>query len=181
VGVAIGQIVIGLIEALFGRRLYWVFVALGGFAVGWGLASWVLHDVATWVWVLIGAAAGIVFALLSLKFTRFIVAVAGFFAVGAITIELARWLGAEVANGSSSYWITYAVGGAIGFLVILALFDWALIVLTSLAGAGATATGINYFVPNEPRWAQVTIWVAVFAIGVYVQSRSLPRRRVAGR
>jgi len=176
-GVAIGQIVIGLVEALFGRRLYWIFVAFGGFAVGWGLASWVLGDVDTWVWVLIGVGSGIVFALLSLKFTKLMVGVAGFFVFSSVAIEVARWLGAEVADGSASYWITYLIGGVIGFFLILTLFDWALIVVTALAGAGATATGINHFVPNEPRWLQVALWIAVFAGGVLYQSRSLRRKK----
>ncbi len=176
-GLAIGQIVIGLIEALFGRRLYWLFVALGGFAVGWGLASWVLGDVATWAWVLIGIGVGIVFALLSLRFTKLMVGIAGFFVFSSVTIEVARRLGVQVANGTAAYWITYLIGGVVGFFLILALFDWALIVLTSLAGAGATATGINYFVPNEPRWLQVTLWVVVFAGGILYQSRGLRRKK----
>jgi L-asparagine transporter-like permease len=107
------------------------------------------------------------------------VGIAGFFAFAAVAVELLRWLGAEVADGTASYWITYVIGGAIGFFLILLIFDWALIVLTSLAGAGATATGIDYFVPNEPRWLQVVLWVVVFVGGVMFQRRSLRGRRRA--
>jgi len=180
VGVAIGQIVIGLIEALFGRKLYWVFVALAGFAVGWVLAPAIFGGLPTWAWVLIGAVLGIVFALLSVKFMRFMVSIGGFFAFGAVTVEVVRWLGAEAAQGSVVWWIAFVIGGLVGFFIMLTLFDWALIVLTSLAGAGSVATGINHFVPNEPRWLQVVLFVVILVVGLLFQWASL-RRSQGGR
>ena len=37
-GIAVAEIIAGLVELLFGRRLFWLFVAAGGFLVGWFLA-----------------------------------------------------------------------------------------------------------------------------------------------
>ena len=182
-GLAIGQIVVGLVEALFGRKLYWIFVALGGFSVGWGLVSWIFGDLDTWIWVLAGAVVGILLAFLSLKFTKWVVSIAGFFALGAVTVEVVRWFGGGAADGSSWYWVAYLVGGFIGFILARLFFDWALIFLTALLGAGATATGINHFVPGEPKWLQVVLWFVVFAGGTYYQVRNFrgKKRRARSR
>lgn len=173
---AIGQIVVGLVEALFGRKLYWIFVALGGFSIGWGLVSWIFGDIDTWVWVLVGGVVGLVLAVLSLKFTKWVVSIAGFFAFATVMVEVVRWFGGGVDDGSGWYWVAYLVGGIIGLLLIRFLFDWALIVLTALLGAGAVATGIDHFVPDHPKWLQVVLWFVVFAGGSYYQSRNLRRK-----
>jgi hypothetical protein len=176
-GVAIGQIIVGLIESFFGRKLYWVFVALAGFAIGWVLAPAIFGGLATWALVLIGAVMGVVFALLSVKFMRFMVSVAGFFAFGPVTVLVVRWLGAEAVRGSVVWWIAFVLGGLVGFFVMLTLFNWALIVLTSLVGAGSAATGISHFVTNEPKWLQIVIFVVVFALGALFQARALRSRK----
>ena len=182
-GLAIGQIIGGFIEAFFGRKIFWIFVALAGFSVGWALASWIAGGLATWLWVLIGAVVGIVFALLSLKFTRAMVAISGFFAFGFVTVQVVRWLGATAANGSATYWVAYAIGGLIGAFLMGVLFNWALIVLTALVGGGAAATGITHFVSNGPKWLQVVLWVVLFGLGALYQARSLRggRARAKGR
>ena len=170
-GLAIGSIIVGLIVALLGRRLYWMFVAIAGFAVGWSLAPAIFGGLATWAWVLVGVVLGVVFALLSVKFMKFMVAFAGFFAFGSVAVALIRWLDVTAASGSWSWWVAYIVGGLIGAVLLAMFFDWALIVLTTLSGAGAVAAGVNHW--SNPRWLMVVIWIVVVAMGLTVQFLSL--------
>jgi hypothetical protein len=65
----------------------------------------------------------------------------------------------------------------VGFFVMLTLFNWALIVLTSLVGAGSAAIGINHFVTNGPKWVQVVLFIVVFALGALFQARALRSRK----
>ena len=178
-GLAIGQIVVGLVESFFGRRLYWIFVALGGFAIGWEFARAISSGMSEWVAVLIGAILGIVLAFLSLKFTKWIVTLAAFFALGTVTVDVVRWLGAEAAKGSAGYWIAYIIGGLIGALLIRIFFNWGLMVLTALLGAGAVATGITHFVSNEPKWLQAVLFVVVLILGLSYQVRSFRGKKPA--
>ena len=158
-GAAIGQIVFGLIESLLGRRLFWIFVAIGGFAVGWFLIPGFFDGIETWARILIGVVVGVVFAVLALWFTRFMVAVSGFFLFGTVTVLVVRWLGGEAIHGSTAYWIAFLVGGVVGAIIVGIFFNWALIILTSLVGSGSVATGITYLVSEGTIWLQVVLFV----------------------
>ena len=100
-GTAVAQIVVGLIEALFGRKLFWLFVAIGGFLIGWFLVPAIygaVNDGATlelWTRVVIGVTAGLVLGFLAIKFTKFMVSLAGFFIFGTATVLVVRYFGAQ--------------------------------------------------------------------------------------
>ena len=132
---------------------------------------------------MIGVFLGLLFALLATWFTRFMVSAAGFFIFGAVAVVLARHLGAHAASGSTSYWVAYLIGGLVGAIVLSVFFDWALIVLTALAGAGASAQGIVRFVTHHPRWLEVILFVVLAALGFAYQARSFRGhgRRLLGR
>jgi hypothetical protein len=171
-------IILGAIELLFGRRLFWLFVAIAGFLIGYFLAPAVFHSMTGLVRVLVGIGIGIVFGLLAIFFTRFMVAVAGFFIFGPAVVVLIRDLGANAPDGSTLYWVAYGVGGVIGFILLWAFFDWALIVLTSLAGAGGIVQGIRALTTLSPLW-QIILFAVLAVIGVVVQARSYTGRRLA--
>lgn len=194
---AASQIIIGLIEALFGRKLFWLFVAIGGFLVGWFVVPAIygaVNDGATlelWARVVIGLVAGLVLGLLAIRFTKLMVGLAGFFVFGTATVLAVRFFGGDVPSGSSNHWIAFICGGVVGSLLMGLLFNWALIVLTSLFGAGAAAHGIIYFfTPENPtaadpapaKWIEGTILVVLFVTGLVVQigTRKRGRSRRAG-
>ena len=77
------------------------------------------------------------------------VSVAGFFIIGAATVLAVDYFGGDVAQGTRNFWIAFGVGGVVGAIVMGLLFDWALIVLTALFGAGAAVDGIMYFFTPE--------------------------------
>ena len=170
-------IILGLIELFFGRRLFWLFVAIAGFLIGYFLAPAIVPSMSGALRVLIGIGIGIAFGLLAMVFTRFMVALAGFFLVGPAAVLLIRYLGASAASGSALYWIAYAIGGVIGFVLLWAFFDWALIILTSLAGAGAIVRGIAGLTSVSSTW-QVILFVVMAVIGIIFQARSLTGGRI---
>lgn len=171
-GAAIVQIIFGFIGMLFGRNLFWLFVAIGGFLIGWFLAPAIFHSMVTWHRILVGVVLGILFAILARWFVKFMVAVAGFFLLGAATVVVIRDLGGSAPSGSAAYWLAYIIGGVIGAILLVAFFDWALIVFTSLAGAGSAARGIVHFATNNPRWLEVVLFVVFVVIGLLYQARS---------
>jgi hypothetical protein len=194
-GMAIAQIVVGLIETLFGRKLFWLFVAIGGFLVGWFVAPAIwesTHDsgsLALWARLVIGLAAAVILGFAAFRFTRIMVSLAGFFIFGAATVLAIRYFGGDgvLPTGTRDYWIAFGVGGVVGSIIMGLLFDWALIVLTSLFGAGATVDGILYFfTPDNPtsadpapaKWIEGVAVGVLFVIGLAVQI-SMRRRRLS--
>lgn len=189
---AIAQIVLGLIETLFGRKLFWLFVAIGGFLIGWFVVPSIyaaFSDGASmelWVRVLIGVVAGIVFGSLAMRFTKLMVSLAGFFIFGTATVVAVRYFGGDIPSGSVNHWLAFICGGVAGSVIMGLLFNWALIVLTSLIGAAATADGIMYFFtpenptaanPEPDRWIEMVILAVLFAIGLVVQISMRKKRR----
>jgi hypothetical protein len=171
-------IILGVIELFFGRRLFWLFVGIAGFLIGYFLAPAIFHNMSGLLRILIGIGIGIVFAILAIFFTRFMVAVAGFFIFGPAAVVLIRDIGANAPNGSTWYWVAFAVGGILGFILLWAFFDWALIVLTSLAGAGGIVQGIRNLTSLSSTW-QIILFVILAVIGIVFQARSHSRHRLA--
>jgi hypothetical protein len=176
-GEAIAQIVVGLIELLFGRRLFWVFVAIGGFLFGWLVVPAIYADMPTWARIVIGVGLGLILAGLAKFFTRAMVALGGFLIVGPAMVIAADHLGVSVPQGSRNYWIAFAIGGVIGAALLGMFFNWALIVLSAFLGAGATVTGIGYFTDTLPRWAEIVMSFVLLAVGLVFQSRSLLKHK----
>src|SRR5512136_921664 len=77
---AVVLIVLGLLALLLGRRLFWMFAGIVGFALGWWLTGLLLPD--GWVRLLAGVAVGVILAVLT-RFLgkwaiRIVAAIAGF-------------------------------------------------------------------------------------------------------
>jgi hypothetical protein len=162
-------IVLGLILILFGRSLYWAFLAVAGFLMGMELAADLLADQEPWVRFLAALAAGALGAILGVLAQRIAFAVGGFFAGGYLTLSL---LDHVPQIPPSNLW--FLVGGILGAIVAAMVLDWAIIVLASLAGAVAVMSGIQGFeawkLPIEAHTLGV---VALAAVGIFVQGRRL--------
>jgi hypothetical protein len=196
-GMAVAQIVVGLIETLLGRKLFWLFVAIGGFLVGWFVAPAIWASVndsgtlALWARLAIGLAAAVVLGFLAMRFTRIMVSLAGFLIFAAATVLVSRYFGGDgtLPTGTRNYWIVFGAGGVVGAIIMGLVFNWALIVLTSLFGAGATVDGILYFfTPDNPtvanpgpaKWIEGVAVGVLFVIGLVVQI-SMRHRRLLGK
>ena len=87
--VPIISVIIGAAILLFGRKLFWLFVAALGFAVGLEIAAYFMREPPQWMTLLVALGAGVLGALLAIMLQKFAIAIAGFVAGGRIAWALA--------------------------------------------------------------------------------------------
>jgi hypothetical protein len=161
-------ILVGAAILLLGRKLFWLFVAAMGFILGAQVATQVTHERVLVLLVAIGL--GILGALLAVLFQKAAVGLVGFFAGGRIALALAAAFFAYYAKSSQ---IVFIIGGILGVIVFLALFDWALIFFSSIEGARLIGNAIIL-----PQTGRVILFIGLVVIGILVQSKMLsPARR----
>jgi hypothetical protein len=170
--VPIISVIVGAAILLFGRKLFWLFVAALGFAVGLEIAAYFMKEPPQWMMLVIALGCGVIGALLAILLQKLAVAVAGFIAGGRIAWALAAAFFVEHANYRG---ITFVIGGILGALLLLALFDWVLIFLSSVEGAHLIGNGIAL-----PEKGALILFIALTVIGIVVQASMLRRsHRVA--
>ena len=133
------QIIFSIAPLLFGRRLFWVFVAVAGFLVGLALAGLLISDQSQVIHVLVGIIVGLIGGLLAVYLTKPMAAVGGFLAWGGAALLLSFPLRAK---GRLAVGFHFFVAGLIGALLVFFLFDWALIISSSISGATGFAAGL---------------------------------------
>jgi len=157
------RIFMGILLLLFGRTLYWLFVAVAGFLVGFELATQHLAAQPEGVRMLVALLCGVLGAVLGMLAQRLAFTIAGLFAGGYLALSLAHEAGFA---GESLVW--FIVGAVLGAIVAALLMDWAIIVLSSLAGAAAIVGELNLDA------TMVTLlFVVLSAVGIMVQGRRL--------
>jgi uncharacterized protein DUF4203 len=164
-------VIVGTAILLFGRKLFWLFVAALGFAVGIEIAAYFMRDPPVWMTLVIALGLGILGALLAIMLQKLAIAVAGFVAGGRLASAL---LAAFFADHAHYRGITFVIGGILGALLLLALFDWVLILLSSVEGAHLIGNGIVL-----PQTGAVIVFCALVLIGVIVQGSMLRGSRRA--
>ena len=169
--VPIISVIVGIAILLFGRKLFWLFVAALGFAVGLEIAAYFMKEPPSWMMILVAVGCGTIGALMAILFQKLAVAIAGFIAGGRIAWALAATFFVEHAHYRG---ITFVVGGIVGALLLLALFDWVLILLSSIEGAHLIGNGINL-----PEKGAMILFIALALIGVIVQGSMFRRSRQA--
>src|SRR5262250_1679447 len=92
---ALGGMLVGVVLVLFGRRLYWIFVAGVGFLTGLELAPRVLPGRPEWVVLLTAIGLALLGMLLAIVAQKFIIALVGLIAGGGVGVLLLRMLGIE--------------------------------------------------------------------------------------
>ena len=167
----------GAAVLFFGRQLFWLFVAVAGFAAGFQLAGNFLGNQPDWVILLIALLIGVIGALVAIFLRYVAVAVAGFTSGAYLGMSLLPMLGLEA---DWMFWIFFIGGGIIGALLLLMLFDWALIGLSAVTGAAMLVP-----ITNLSGNMQIILFLVLTLAGILVQFYFLPgdeevirRRRV---
>jgi|SRR6266850_1287674 hypothetical protein len=168
--VPIVSALIGVIILFFGRRLFWLCVAAVGFAAGVELAPQLIHEPSPLLALSLALLLGLIGALLAIFLQKIAIAIAGFLAGGKLGVAIAA---AFFVQHAEYYWLTFLVGGVVGALLLLLLFDWALIVLSSVVGAHLIQTAVVL-----PATGNAILFVVLVLIGVVVQAGALRRTRV---
>jgi hypothetical protein len=158
-------VIIGAAILLFGRKLFWLFVAALGFAVGLEIAAYFMHEPPVWMTLVIALGLGLLGALLAIMLQKLAIAVAGFVAGGRLASALVAAFYTEYTHYQG---ITFVIGGILGALLLLALFDWVLILLSSAEGAHLICNGIVL-----PQTGATILFCVLVAIGVVVQGAML--------
>jgi len=168
------NILLGLALLLLGRKLFWLFVGCVGFIVGAEFAGEMLRGQPEWLILLIALGLGLLGALVSIFLQRVVIGIAGFFAGGYCLSTLATAMLHTKYEGMP--WIAYIVGGVFGAILIIALLDPALIVVSSLAGA----TAVSQNVPLAPS-AKSLLFVVLLIFGIVVQTGQYAREKKSRR
>jgi hypothetical protein len=158
---------LGLILLVFGRKLFWLCVALLGFFLGMEFAGVLFADQPQWVMLLIALGTGLVGALLAVLAERVAFALAGFYAGAYLALISAHSFG--IASHST---LLFGAGGVIGAVLAALLMDWAIIVLSSLVGAGAIVDAAGMGQPTG-----VLVFMGLTVVGIVIQARLMTRPR----
>jgi hypothetical protein len=162
------RILAGIGLLVFGRKLFWLFVGLIGFASGMHVATRFFPGQPEWMVLAIALMAGVLGALLALFLQWLAIGLAGFLAGGYIVVRLLHVSGLTTGD---TYWILFLVGGIIGLILIIILFDWALIILSSLVGAGLITESVHV-----AHSGGLLLLIVLVIAGILVQSRLMKTR-----
>jgi hypothetical protein len=151
---------IGIVILFFGRKLFWLCVAAVGFLAGIELAPHLVTEPSP----LLELAIALVLGVLLQKIA---VAVVGFLAGGKLASAIAAAFFVHYSQYST---IIFVVGGLIGAMLLLFLFDWALIVVSSFIGAHMIQNAIVL-----PPAGATIVFLGLAIVGMVVQAASLRR------
>ena len=166
------NLVLGSALLIAGRRLFWLFVGAAGFVTGIQLATrfWQGPDILA---IIVGLVVGVIFALLAIFLQALVIGIAGFLIGGYILTMLAGMFGIDVTG--AMVWVVYVTGGILGVILVSFVFDWALITLSSLAGASLIVQALS---PQAAQGATGGIlFFILFIAGVIIQGFILRRDR----
>ena len=163
--VAIVGALIGAVILFFGRKLFWLCVAAVGFAAGVEIAPHLVHEPSPLLALAVALVLGLIGALLALFLQKVAVAVLGFLAGGKLAGAIAAAFFVHYAQYST---VIFVIGGVVGAILLLALFDWALIVVSSLIGAHLIQSAIVL-----PASGSTIVFIGLAVLGILVQAASL--------
>jgi hypothetical protein len=157
------QIFIGIALLTMGRRMFWLFVGAAGFIAGSKLAVHFPISGPEWAPLAVALFAGLIGAIFAIFAQKLAVAVGGF-VLGSYTVaSIIFFVGLEATEWM---WVALIVGGIIGSALVLAVFDWALIALSSIAGAMLIVqTGFLKLPMN------ILLFLIMLSIGIAIQVR----------
>lgn len=155
-------IVLGIVLLMLGRKLFWLFSGAIAFIFGVEFVPLFLHGQSQYVIWIIALVLSIIAIILAFVMQKIGLGVAGFLAGGYVAMSIVNELGCNI---SWLPWVLFAIGGVIGVVFTLVLFDWALIFLSSLSGAFLLVQVMGFSL----HLTQI-LFVLLFAIGIATQT-----------
>ncbi|MCB2147820.1 MAG: TMEM198/TM7SF3 family protein [Deltaproteobacteria bacterium] len=152
----------GVVLLVLGWKLFWLFVGVVGFAAGLQAAQLYFGPHPFWVLWAVGLVCGIIGAVLALFFQKLAIGIGGFVAGSTIALHLSLMMGYDPGA------LVALIGGILGAVALYLLFDWALIILSSVAGAALIIEALGRHAPYAPVLSAVLV-----AAGVIFQARLL--------
>ena len=168
--VTIVGVLIGIAILFFGRKLFWLCVAAVGFTVGVEIAPLLVNEPSSLLALVIALVFGLLGTLLALFLQKVAIAVLGFLAGGKLATAIAASFFVHYAQYST---IIFVVGGIIGAILLLAVFGWALIVVSSFIGAYLIQSAIVL-----PPTGSTLVFIGLAILGILVQAASFRRSAI---
>jgi hypothetical protein len=162
-GLALGLLALG-----YGRRFYWVFVGLAGFALGIYLGPSLVDILPPEVRIISLLALAGVFAILALAVNRLMIGVAGLLAAGYIAYSFTGSLGMEIR------WLAAAIGAALGGLFAVKVYDWGLVALSAVFGAQVALAALVALLPFLAPF-ETGLLLALATTGLVIQGNHLAK------
>ena len=160
---------IGVVVLFFGRKLFWLCVAAIGFAAGVTLAPHIVNEPTALLQLTFALLLGFIGALLAIFLQKLAIGLVGFIAGGRFAVGLVATF---VAQYASHDWLIFIIGGLIGMVLLLMLFDWALIFVSSLIGAHLITSAMAL-----PPTGAILLFSALVLFGILVQAAAMRKRR----
>jgi hypothetical protein len=134
------------------------------------IAPLLVNEPSSLLALLIALVLGVLGALLALFLQKVAIAVLGFFAGGKLATAIAAAFFVHYAQYST---IIFVIGGIIGAILLLALFGWALIVVSSFIGAYLIQSAIVL-----PPTGSTLVFIGLAIVGIFVQAASFRRSAI---
>ena len=169
------MLALGGLLLLFGRRLYFLLLGVVGFSFGWSVATQLDFDASGELRLGIALLGAILCAVLALFVHKVVLGIAGFVIGAVATLWLLDAYAFDLQLGGSPElvrWALVIVGGIAFSLLLQAVFNGVLILLSSVVGAHLVT---SFFV--LPREAGLILMLGLVAFGLFFQSRGDSRRR----
>ncbi len=165
---AVVNLLFGVLLLFLGRKLFWLFVGAAGFLLGTHYATLFAAGTES-ARLLIALAVGIICALLAVLLQKVAIAVGGFIIGAYLSVDL---LHAVAAVPPSWNPVSYIIGGILGAILVVLLFDWALIFLSSLSGASLIVHSVRLHGGASP-----ILFAGLATVGILVQLGIMRSRR----
>jgi hypothetical protein len=162
------NLLLGVTVLLVGRNIFWLFVAVIGFMFGIEIAQGLFFEQPMWMTLLAGFGMGLVGAVVAIVYQRLAFALAGFYAGVFLTIVFTGELGLVAMPAVAPFII-----GVLGAVLALLMTDWAIILLSSLAGAALIVTTFSTLQSG----IAIASLLALAVVGMIVQWNMLTRQR----
>jgi hypothetical protein len=162
-------IIMGIILLLFGRKLFWFFVAVIGFYLGLVFATNYFNAESNWHGIIIAICCGAAGVVILYLLQKIALSIFGFFAGVLITFHLTEYLHLPF------HWWSILLGGILGMIIMASLFQLAVILFSSFFG--------SYMIMLElPSGftAKTTIFVILALIGSLVQYSMMKKNKEKG-
>jgi hypothetical protein len=156
-------LVAGVLLLFLGRKSLWLFVSIVGFLLGLKYAPELLPDQSQSVILTVSLITGLLGALLAVLLQKFAVGLTGMIAGGYVVYYL---LQASSTPIGQSQWIIIVAGALIGAVLAGSLFDWAMILVTSVSGAVLIDQGLNI----GASYSYIVI-IGLVLLGIIVQTK----------
>ncbi|NJD59678.1 MAG: hypothetical protein C3F13_14000 [Anaerolineales bacterium] len=160
------NVVFGIVLLTTGKKLYWLMVGVVGFFFGLALATQYLAFDPPWLIYVVALLAGVVGAVLSIYLQRFAIALVGFIVSGYGALYVAGLFGIQAQPFN---WMAFIVGGIVGLFLVASVFDWALFILSSWAGATLITRTVTGGIGMEDNLGLIVFFV-LFVIGIILQA-----------